>query len=211
MFLDRAIAAKKLSKTVYRINMHLLSHVGEYIRFLGPMPSTSARSMERSIGVLKRTMQASNNVATNNNNILETGALLDFLDFAGVVDFEAAKKKKQPPVFKNHPLDENLSQLWSPFFSDATYTLNNFESAASIKRVVSVEMLVDPLFHLNTRVTGDRHGGFLPHQFDYPITFSARLWHEDNVYKSDLHRACFNTAKKGYYAMFEVNQKTRQK
>ncbi|OBZ80170.1 hypothetical protein A0J61_11781, partial [Choanephora cucurbitarum] len=46
VFLDRAVAAKKLSKTVYRINMHLLSHVGEYIRFLGPMPFTIGRSMK---------------------------------------------------------------------------------------------------------------------------------------------------------------------
>ena len=209
--MDGAIAAKKLSKTVYRINRHLLSHVGEYIRFLSPMPSTSARSMERSIGVLKRTMQASNNVASNNNNILETGALLDFMNFAGVVDFEAAKKKKQPPVFQNNPPDENSSQLWSPFFSDAVYTLNNFQNAPTIKSVVTMDMLVDPLFHLNTRVTGDRNGCLLPRQLDFPITFSAQLWHEDNVYKSELHRACFNTTKKGYYAMFEVNQKTRQK
>ncbi|KAI8326868.1 hypothetical protein EDC96DRAFT_581180 [Choanephora cucurbitarum] len=55
--------------------MHLLSHVGEYKGFFGPMTSTSARSMERSIRVPKRTMQASNNVASNNNNMLETGAL----------------------------------------------------------------------------------------------------------------------------------------
>ncbi|OBZ80364.1 hypothetical protein A0J61_11587 [Choanephora cucurbitarum] len=68
-------------------------------------------------------------------------------------------------------------------------------------------MLVDPLFHLNTRVTGDRNSCHLPSQLDFPITFSAQLWHKDNACKSELHRACFNTTKKGYYAMFKVNQK----
>ena len=67
--------------------------------------------MERSIGILKRTMKASHNVAANNNNILEVGALLDYLDFSGIVNFDLGKKKE------DHPQDASLSQLWAPFLA----------------------------------------------------------------------------------------------
>ena len=109
-YLDDCIRDKTISLTVYRINMHLLSHVGDYIRYFGPMSSTSARSMERSIGILKRTMKASNNVAANNNNILEVDALLDYLEFSGSVNFDF-KPQKEDTTYKDHPQDPTYPQI----------------------------------------------------------------------------------------------------
>lgn len=192
--------------------MHLLSHVGDYIRYLGPMPATSARSMERSIGVLKRTMKASNNVAANNNNILETNALLDFLDFAGLVDFGVFDEEKEDTTFRNHPEDDNYPQLWAPFFSDSDYSISKVSRNACVEGLFDVLSLGSAICQMLARIESTRRPNLLKKQVDYEITFSSKLWKDDVVYKSALDLAKFrNSKKKAYYAMFEVNQKNKQK
>ena len=190
--------------------MHLLSHVGDYMRYFGPMPSSSARSMERSIGVLKRTMKASHNVASNNNNILEVGALLDYLDFSGIVDFEI-KKKKEDRTFKDHPADPSFPQLWA-YFLDFPLSLKHPNKQELIKKTFSISQLGSALFQLLARSKGSRNVKLSFMQQDYKMTVAAKLWKDDQVFYSSLHiNTAANTQKEGFYAMFEANRMCRNK
>lgn len=192
--------------------MHLLSHVGDYIRYMGPMPATSARSMERSIGVLKRSMKASNNVAANNNNIVETNALMDFVDFAGLVDLSVLDDEKEDTTFRDHPEADHLPQLWAPFFTSQDYCIYKSNDDVWVEKLFHIKSFGKAVFNLMARVEGVTLPKLMLKQMKYQVTFSSKLWKDDLVYRSalDISKAR-NTKKKAYYAMFEVNQKNKQK
>ncbi|OBZ80884.1 hypothetical protein A0J61_11067 [Choanephora cucurbitarum] len=157
-YLDECIARKAISLTVYRINMHLLSHVAGYIRYFGPMSSASARSMERPIRILKRTMKVSHNVAAKNNNILEVGALLDYLDFSGIVNFEI-KKKKEDTTYKDHPQNASLSQLWAPFLaSSSPISLKQANKEQVIEGGFNIRQLGYAIYQLMGRIQRTKNG-----------------------------------------------------
>ena len=52
---------------------------------------------------------------------------------------------------------------------------DNFQNAPAAKDVVTMDMSVDPLFHLNTRVTGDGNDCLLRRQRNLSITFQLNF------------------------------------
>ncbi|KAI8376582.1 hypothetical protein EDC96DRAFT_278947 [Choanephora cucurbitarum] len=192
--------------------MHLLSHVGDYIRHFGPMSSTSARSMERSIGILKRTMKASYNVAANNNNILEVGALLDYLDFSGIVNFDLGKKKEDT-TYKDHPQDASLPQLWAPFLaSPSPISLKQANKEQVIEGGFNIRQLGYAIYQLMGRIQSTKNVIMEQRQLDYNMTIAGKLWKDDVVYYSSLHiDRCKQTNKDGYYALFQANKMCKNK
>ncbi|SAM02425.1 hypothetical protein [Absidia glauca] len=69
-------------------NHHYLSHVTEAIRQLGPMYSYSARSMERSIGTLKRLIRSKQDSGINGINVMLDLSALAYVDLLGDLDLK---------------------------------------------------------------------------------------------------------------------------
>ncbi|SAM06222.1 hypothetical protein [Absidia glauca] len=69
-------------------NHHYLSHVTEAIRQLGPMYSYSARSMERSIGTLKRLIRSKQDSGINGINVMLDLSALAYVELLGDLDLK---------------------------------------------------------------------------------------------------------------------------
>ena len=168
--------------------------------------------MERSIGILKRTMKASHNVAANNNNILEVGALLDYLDFSGIVNFEI-KKKKEDTTYKDHPQDASLSQLWAPFLaSPSPINLKQANKEQVIEGGFNIRQLGYAIYQLMGRIQSTKNVVIEDRQLKYNMTIAGKLWKDDHVYYSSLHiDRCKQTNKDGYYALFQASKMCKNK
>ncbi|KAI9364136.1 hypothetical protein BD770DRAFT_424360, partial [Pilaira anomala] len=68
-YLNKCLVQKIISRTVIRANMHLLLHVPNIIRRMGPLCCLSSRSMERGISKLKRVMKVSELIGISAGNL----------------------------------------------------------------------------------------------------------------------------------------------
>lgn len=79
-FLDHQQTAQKITYNFTTPNHHLLRHITQCIRKLGPMSSYSCRSMERSIGGMKQLIRANKDSGINAMNIMVDLAALTYID-----------------------------------------------------------------------------------------------------------------------------------
>ncbi|KAI8966907.1 hypothetical protein BDF20DRAFT_830676, partial [Mycotypha africana] len=112
-FLDACLLQRRISKTLFRINLHMLSHIPEFIKAQGSLKAYSTRAMERKIGALKRVMNAARYAGENAGNIIEIENMLSFLQSSGIIDFDAPfATQSDPQSFRDYPsLDETKPQL----------------------------------------------------------------------------------------------------
>lgn len=201
---------KRISLTVFRINLHLLTHIGEMIREQGVLRAYSCRSVERSIKTMKNKMNAVRFAGENASNIVEIDNMLSFIDIMGFVDFGRASKPVDDSTFENHPDSRHAEQLWSPFHQE-TFTI--FKPAKKIDGLFSFGDLGKALFHYFARIGGLRLSQFRfsPEQLHYPVRFSSRLWLDNITYHSQLYKSKRKTiTKEGYYVMFKYGNRIYQ-
>ncbi|CAO3631617.1 unnamed protein product [Mucor hiemalis] len=81
-YLKEEITKKHLSKSVFTINNHYLSHIGATIRQAGSLRVYSTRSMERTIGRYAKLIKSTVYGGKNAGNIVERLATLNVVNFA---------------------------------------------------------------------------------------------------------------------------------
>ncbi|KAI8323632.1 hypothetical protein EDC96DRAFT_595496 [Choanephora cucurbitarum] len=206
-FLDKCVADRSISLTVFRINMHLLSHLSEIIKKLGPMTAYSVRTMERSIGSLKKKMKASNRAGINAGNIIEIDQLIDFIDVHQLVDLrvdvEEVKDNSERGLSPNDPSD---SRLRGPFAKqDISFRVTD---ASKTIGGVLFKHLAKAIIHMNARHQGNKRPTWDDHQIRHKIKIAAKMADGKFLYGSDFYRHTNTTIQKeGYYALFEENKR----
>lgn len=215
VFLDVCLANNRISKTVFRVNLHLLTHVGEMIREQGVMRAYSCRAVERTIKDLKNKMNAARYAGENASNIIEIETILSFLKSMKMVDFDGNSHPPGQDTYEDHPEKDLLEdvdqspQLWSPF-GTTQISLNIQCKNRLIENTFSVAMMGDALYNYIGRLDNKnkREIVLTGAQAAYNIRHSARLWLNNFTYHSQLYKSKNkNVTKEGYYAMFRYGQK----
>jgi hypothetical protein len=133
-YLDKLISTKCISKTMYTFNLHALNHIPHMIEMLGPPRCFSARTLERKIGYMKRSVRSTKSAGKNASNVLEQEQVFSFLHLAGIGGLEKPYQKmtkSKKPTFRYHPkcIKGNLDyeatkmypQQWSPLPPDVSF------------------------------------------------------------------------------------------
>lgn len=131
--INKFISDKKISLSVYKINMHQLSHITYIIKQNSTLRGTSVRSMERSIGNLKRVLKARISVGENLNNILQRQGLMNHIKNTNLMSFAGPQKQvatNKESSFWYHPsMTERtrsiMPQLWCPFDDEVQLVEND--------------------------------------------------------------------------------------
>lgn len=206
-FLDQCVANDSISLTVFRINMHLLSHIGSVIRKLGPMTTYSVRSMERSIGALKKKMKASNRAGVNAGNLIEIDQLIDFLDVHKLVDLDVGSEVKDNSDGDLNPNDLDSSCLCSPF-AKSEYSFIGSNPEANVEGVVKFRVLARAIIHMVSRQQGKATPKWDNFQKVHKMKVAGKITISNQRYASEMFRIRNKTVQKeGYYAMFEYNKR----
>lgn len=121
-FCNKEIALGNLSASIYRPVLHYLQHISSTIKCHGPLPVSSCRSLERTIGLYKRKMSSRTSNQAQPSNLIEKAMLRSLLSHG--IDVEEEAKLFRPLGFTEDTWDENEEtgrQLWIPF-EDVTLT-----------------------------------------------------------------------------------------
>ncbi|KAG1444395.1 hypothetical protein G6F56_010315 [Rhizopus delemar] len=120
-FLLAEIKAKRLTNAIFKHVMHYISHIPLMIQRLGPLYSYSTRSLERSFGIMKRSIKAKVKVGKKN-----AGNVLVLLAIRSYLRQLPWSPEEELNLFVTRPRDDgacmnHLSgslddpQLWAPF------------------------------------------------------------------------------------------------
>ncbi|KAI7895629.1 uncharacterized protein EV154DRAFT_494228 [Mucor mucedo] len=184
------------------------------IRRMGPLRCYSAKSLERSIGTYKKRIRSSLHPGINAGNIMETKEIFKFFNASGIFDFSAltASPDSNEKNFEQHPQDATYPQLWSPF--DDSFTKVGVLLQGSSDVLICGLYCTIPwcraLMGCMTRLTGMRQRVVLPFHQQQHLRISTRLFHENQVYISELYkkknRSC---SRGGEFVMFEAIHKNK--
>lgn len=215
--LDTLVKEKKISTAVFKANMHHLDHAVFIIKQNSTPRGTSVRSMERSIGVLKKSFKARINVGESINNVLQRQGLLNFFKNTKMMSFEGVKKEVtayKESSFIYHPsMTENdrsiMSQLWFPFAPE--FNLSSIENDLGqllVKDLVSAQKLIEALKGCKKRLFSLTNTPLsrIPIDFNQPIKVAGKAWQADIVYTSSFakQRLSKKAIKRGgEHVMFE--------
>ncbi|KAL0582457.1 hypothetical protein ABG067_007666 [Albugo candida] len=210
--IDRLIADKKISNAIYKINFHQLSHIVYIIKENSTLRVTSVRSMERSIGITKKSMRARVNAGENSNNIFERNTLLSFIEDTKMLNFEGVEKTvgDKSHTFMYHPSrDESnrdtICQLWQPFytcfnlFGDDNNTLVGENSLSLYSFIKALKGYKKRHFGITSPVNSI--------ELDYTqvIKPAGKMWQDSKVFSSSIftNRLSKSMNKRGgEYVMF---------
>ena len=167
--------------------MHLLSHIGSVIRKLGPMTTYSVRSMERSIGALKKKMKASNRAGVNAGNLIEIDQLIDFLDVHKLIDLDVDSEVKDNSDSGLNPNDLGSSCLCSPFAkTECSFVGSNPE--ANVEGVVKFRELARAIIHIVSRQQGRATPIWDSIQKKHKIKKATKMAADHRSYASEMSR-----------------------
>ncbi|KAL9553099.1 hypothetical protein MBANPS3_003442 [Mucor bainieri] len=205
VYCNQQTAAENLSRAVYTPMLHYLTHLSATIRSLGPMPSYSCRSLERSIGYFKTLMTAKINDQAQPSNLVEKvmvrsllGHTLDVEKMANLIPPASTKRTN----WIEHADDNNgvmlERQLWSVCNDEVM-----LPDDKAIYQGVLVKTIRKALSHFYKRRTSDKSL-----QVTGTIKFrqAARAWLEDKVILSSNYHADATKEfrRAGYFVIFET-------
>ncbi|KAG1442969.1 hypothetical protein G6F56_010846 [Rhizopus delemar] len=205
-FLLAEIKAKGLTNAIFKPVMHYISHIPLMIQRLGPLYLYSTRSLERSIGIMKRSIKAKVKVGKNAGNVLVLLAIRSYLRQLPWSPEEELNLFVARPhddgACMNHPsgsLDD--PQLWAPF------KRFNLVDSGMIEREVSAASVHKALVRFYGRVSGYTASIVLD---DFEIITAGRCWTSgDHVYGSLASRNFLNEFRRGnHYAFIHIPSQT---
>ena len=145
---------------------------------------------------------------------METKEIFKFFNASGIFDFSAltASPDSNEKNFEQHPQDATYPQLWSPFDDSFTKVgvLLQGSSDVLICGLYRTIPWCRALMGCMTRLTGMRQRVVLPFHQQQHLRISTRLFHENQVYISELYkkknRSC---SRGGEFVMFEAIHKNK--
>lgn len=172
--------------------MHQLSHIPFIIKENGPLVVNSLRVMERSIGYIKRQINARINVGENVNNILQRQGLLTYIKSLNLMSFEGPNQPEsahKASTFYYHPdkNDENreyIGQLWAPFPKD--FYMNNENQPIIEGLSAKMKDFVNAMKSCKKRMFSLTNTPLSRIDLDYEqiVRPSGKAWQQDVVYTS---------------------------
>lgn len=216
-YIDKLIAAKALSNSIYKSSIHHLLHIPHIIEQCSSLRNISVRSMEREIGHYKKKIRARINVEVNAVNVLERIARFKFLETTKMIDLSTLYNRNpenNKKGFVKHPatlIDNNneYPQLWEPFSSPVLLP-NNYVGDCTIEGLIRMDMFIQALSSYKRRYLGVNRGRPLVLKLGMTIVPTAKLWRDSRIFTSVLFKSTLNlnTNKRGgEYIMFESNVK----
>ncbi|EPB91092.1 hypothetical protein HMPREF1544_01972 [Mucor circinelloides 1006PhL] len=172
-FCNKEIAPGNLSASIYRPVLHYLHHISSTIKCHGPLPVSSCRSLERTIGLYKRKMSSRTSNQAQPSNLIEKAMLRSLLSHG--IDVEEEAKLFRPLGYTEDTWDENEEtgrQLWSPF---EDVTLSDDESLFEGVKVSALQRALSKYYQ--------RFYGAEDVVVDGPILFklAGRAWISNKV------------------------------
>lgn len=217
--IDKFIAAKVLSISVYTATMHHLHHLPQIIEQCSALRNISVRSLEREIGNYKKKMRARVNVDKNAVNVLEQITHYKFLESTKMMDFSILYNRNPEynrKGFIEHPAAANdlnsvYPQLWQPF-GDSILVSNENSTSTSIDGLITMNTFIMALGGYKRRYLGISKGQPISLNIDRIIVPTAKLWFDAHLIKSALFKSKLNFSaneRGGEYIMFESNIRKR--
>jgi hypothetical protein len=143
-FLKAEIAAKRLSKAVFTITTHSPLHIPFIVEWDGPLVAISARSMERSIGKVKKLTKSKSDAGANAKNMLELITMINQLTRLNAFDRPDVRINKRLEYgmssYITNPSQPNSDiELWEPihhvsFSAFPSLNLNNIRFNTALQK-----------------------------------------------------------------------------
>ncbi|CAO3658608.1 unnamed protein product [Rhizopus stolonifer] len=194
-FLDTQIDTKCLSKTVYRINQHHLSHIPFIIQKMGLLRYYSLRPMERTIGRVKRSVRSRCSAGINSGNVLECTAIFQFLEDTGMLSLDLVYNRRKDPLSGKN----GVPHLCDPMAKKATRLHDLNGTVQGVPTRIFGRSLWSYYYHSKrlqlNEVVIER--GDSIHPF-------AKFWNESQLYTSLMYKQMKKDFRRGgQHVMFE--------
>ncbi len=164
------------------------------IRSQGPLRVYSSRSMERSIGNLKKMIRSKVEAGRNASNIVERNALFNYVNT--LLGDETAGQSRNNN-FRSLPGDDNNGpQLWEPLVRCNLINGNNCIEGVD-KNIIftSLQKYYGRYIHADPATIN----------VEYTVELSGRLWKDSWVYSSIMNRRVTRESRRGnQYVMFTI-------
>ena len=187
------VRRKVLSPRVFKPVVHYLTHIPLMIRKQGPLRVYSARSMERSIGNLKKMIKSKVEAGTNASNIVERNA---FFNYVNTLFGDDTAGQSEDTHFRSLPGDTDGPQLWEPFVQETLVDGGDRIEGVQMKTVISgLKKYYGRLIPANP----------VDVDIQYTIECSGRLWKDSWVYFSLMNKRITRESRRGnHYVMFTL-------